>query len=170
MAEVEPMKIQGVDVGKRINGGLGERKRAPKRTRLEPCLNKPSPEENQAKIVGFRKEIDSLVKYCKNLVSDNRGELLGCLEKFGDYSTCLTGVIACLMEESDLPLSKLVDEISEKVKDRGGNGGGFSKASVKSSVLMIGQRLCYGVVSADADVLDDEAEYALWCWEVYIFS
>lgn len=165
MAEVEPMKIEGVDVRKRINGGLGERKRASKRTRLEPCLNKPSPEENQAKIVGFRKEIDSLVKYCKNLVSENRGELLGCLEKFGDNSTCSTGVIACLMEESDLPLSKLVDEIFEKVKGRGGNEGGFSKASVKSSVLMIGHRVCYGVVSPDADVLDDEAEYALWCWE-----
>lgn len=77
----------------------------------------------------------------------------------------MNDVIACLMEESDLSLSKLV-YIFEKVKDRNGNGDGFSKPSVKSAVLINGQRLCYGVVSADADVLEDDAECALWYWEV----
>ncbi|GFP95779.1 chromatin assembly factor 1 subunit fas1 [Phtheirospermum japonicum] len=69
------------------------------------------------------------------------------------------------MEESDLPLSKLVDEIFEKVKGRAGMGESVSKASVKSIVLMIGQRLCYGEMNPDVDLLEDEAECALWCWE-----
>lgn len=160
------IKIDGVDEGKLVNGGLGERKNPPKRKRLEPCLyTPPSPEEKQAKIVGFRNEIDSLVKYCKNFVSEKRGGLLEVFEKVGSSSASANGVIACLMEEGDLPLSKLVHEIFEKVKDRTGNGDGFTKASVKSAVLIIGQRMCYGVVSADADVLEDEAECALWCWE-----
>lgn len=72
MAEVKPTSIDGLDVGKPINDGLGERKRPPKRKRLEACTYSLSPEEKQAKIVGFRNEIDSLVQYCKNLVSENR--------------------------------------------------------------------------------------------------
>ncbi|KAH6757519.1 hypothetical protein C2S52_023387 [Perilla frutescens var. hirtella] len=165
MAEVGPMKIDGVDEGKLVNGGVGERKRPPKRKRLESCLYTPSPEEKQAKIVGFRNEIDSLVKYCKKLGSENRTGLLENFGKVENSSASVNGVVPCLMEESDLPLSKLVDEIFEKVNYRTGNGDGFSKASVKSAVLIIGQRMCYGVVSPDADVLEDEAERALWCWE-----
>ncbi|XP_057784473.1 chromatin assembly factor 1 subunit FAS1-like [Salvia miltiorrhiza] len=165
MAEVEPMKVDGVDVGKPVNGSLYERKRPPKRKRLEPCAFSPSPEVKQAKIVGFRNEIDSLVKYCKNLVSENKGVLLESLEKFENSSASVNSVIACLMEESDLPLSKLVDEVFEKVRDRKGNCTALSKASVKNAVLIMGQRLCYGVVGADADVLEDEAERALWYWE-----
>ncbi|KAK4385779.1 Chromatin assembly factor 1 subunit FSM [Sesamum angolense] len=76
-------------------------------------------------------------------------------------------MIACLMEESDVPLFKLVDETFEKVKGRTGNDESVTKASAKSTVLMTGgQRLCYGVASADADILEDESECALWCWEV----
>ncbi|KAI3470376.1 hypothetical protein Pfo_027039 [Paulownia fortunei] len=165
MTEVEPMKIDDTDEGKPIIDGTGQKKRQLKRKRVEPCLYIPSPEEKHAKIITFRNEINSLVKFCKDLALENRGALLENVEKVGNSSASLNGVIACLMEESDLPLSKLVDEIFEKVKGRVGNGDGFPKASVKSTVLIIGQRLCYGVTSADADVLEDEAECALWCWE-----
>lgn len=150
MAEAKPMNVDGGDEGKR----------PPKRKRLEACTFSLSPEEKRAKIAGFRDEIDNLVKLCR---SGNRGVSL---EKFESSAADVNGVVACLMEESDLPLSKLVDDVFEKVKGINGIGGGFSKASVKSAVLLNGQRLCYGVVSADADVLEDDAESALWYWEV----
>ncbi|XP_042012775.1 chromatin assembly factor 1 subunit FAS1-like isoform X2 [Salvia splendens] len=150
---------------KAINGGLDGTNRPRKRKRSEPCAFSPSPEENRKRIAGFRSEIDSLVKYCKSLVWENRGVLLENLGKSRNSSAYVNGVIACVMEESDLPLSKLVDEIFEKLRDREGNGGGLSKAGVMSAVLMIGQRSFYGVLGADADVLEDEAECALWCWE-----
>ncbi|GFP90080.1 chromatin assembly factor 1 subunit fas1 [Phtheirospermum japonicum] len=162
MAEAEPMKIDGADERKTIIDEVGQKKKQLKRKRLEPCLFSPSPEEKHAKIVTFRNEIGSLVKFCKGLGLESRGALLENVEKVGNS---LNAVIACLMEESDLSLSKLVDEIFEKVKGRNGISESVSKASVKSTVLIIGQRLCYGVISPDADVLEDEDECALWCWE-----
>ncbi|KAL8051925.1 hypothetical protein ABFX02_06G179500 [Erythranthe guttata] len=166
MAEVEPMIIDGGDGRKPMADGPGQKKRQLKRKRVEPCLSStPSPEEKTAKITDFRSEIDSLVRFCKDLVRENRGVLLENVEGVGVSSGSLNGVIACLMEESDLSLSKIVDEIFEKVRGKFGNSDGVTKASVKSSVLLIGQRLCYGVSEADADVLEDEAPCALWCWE-----
>ncbi|RVX23218.1 hypothetical protein CK203_000194 [Vitis vinifera] len=46
---------------------------------------------------------------------------------------------------------ELVSEIYEKVKVRD-NGGGVTLATVKSSAVLVGQRLAYGVPNADADV------------------
>ncbi|KAI8008175.1 Chromatin assembly factor 1 subunit FSM [Camellia lanceoleosa] len=48
-----------------------------------------------------------------------------------------------------------------------GSASGFSTtvASVKSTVLFIGQRSLYGVPNTDADILEDETESCLWCWE-----
>ncbi|KAL0452245.1 UNVERIFIED_CONTAM: Chromatin assembly factor 1 subunit FAS1 [Sesamum latifolium] len=154
MGEVEPMNIDGAD----------QKKKPLKRKRVEPCLYTLSSEEKQAKIKAFRDEINSLVRFCKDVLLESRGALLDSVEKVGNSSS-LNSVIACLMEESVLPLSKLVDEIFEKVKGRTGDVDGVSKASVKSAVLIIGQRLCYGVTTADADILEDDAECALWCWE-----
>jgi hypothetical protein len=71
-------------------------------------------------------------------------------------------LVGFLLEESSLGLTKLVEEIYEKLK----GAEGVSEASVRSSVLLIGQRMMYGKSSPDADVLDDESESALWCWEV----
>ncbi|KAL0340828.1 UNVERIFIED_CONTAM: Chromatin assembly factor 1 subunit FAS1 [Sesamum radiatum] len=156
MGEVEPMIIDGAD----------QKKKTLKRKRVEPCLYTPSSEEKQAKIKAFSDEINSLVRFCKDLLLESRGALLDSVEKAGNSSSSLNSVIACLMEESVLPLSKLVDEIFEKVKGRTGDVDGVSKASVKSAVLIIGQRLCYGVTTVDADILEDDAECALWCWEV----
>ncbi|PIN20400.1 Chromatin assembly factor-I [Handroanthus impetiginosus] len=164
MAEAEPMKIDGADERQPIIDGPSQKKKPQKRKRVEPCLYTPSQEEKHAKITAFRNEINSLIKFCKDLVLENRRALLENADEI-DISSSLHSVIACLMEESDLPLSKLVDEIFEKVKGRIGNVDGVSKASVKSTVLIIGQRACYGVSNADADVLEDEAVCALWCWE-----
>lgn len=165
MMDVEPMVTDGADERKPLIGG-GMPKKPLKRKRLEPWLSAPCAEEKLAKISEFRNEVNSLVKYCKDLASENKRGWLEIMEKVGNSSPSSKGMIACLMEESDLPLSKLVDEIFEKVKGRTGNGDCISKASVKSTILIIGKRSCYGVKSADADVLEDEDECSLWCWEV----
>lgn len=166
MAEVEPMKIDAADEVKPKSDGSDQKKRPQKRKRLEPCLYTVSPAEKQAKIDSFRNEINSLVKFSKDLASIGRGAFQENVEKVGLSPATLNCTIACLMEESDLPLSILVDNIFENVKSRMGNCENITRASVKSSVLMIGQRLCYGVASADADILEDDADSALWCWEV----
>lgn len=67
------------------------------------------------------------------------------------------------MEEISLPLSKLVDEIFAKLKEKMESA---TMASVKSAVVSVGQRVSYGVPNADADVLEDDTESCLWCWEV----
>ncbi|GER43208.1 chromatin assembly factor 1 [Striga asiatica] len=162
MAEIEPMQIDGAEHIKPATDGPGQKKKQLKRKRVQPCLLPQSPEEKHAKIIAFRSEINRLVELCKVLVFENRWELLENVEK---VRKSMNSVIACLMEESDLPLSRLVDEIFERVNGVSGVSDGVSKASVKSSVLIIGQRLCYGVISADADVLEDDSESALWCWE-----
>lgn len=71
-------------------------------------------------------------------------------------------MIAYLLEERSLSFSKLVEEIYDKLKGR----EGITLASVRSTVLFVGQRVMYGISSADADVLEDESESCLWCWEV----
>ncbi|KAL3653980.1 hypothetical protein CASFOL_003661 [Castilleja foliolosa] len=165
MAEVEQMRIDGADEMRPKIEGSDQKKKTLKRKRLEPCSYAGRPEEKQSKINTHRSEINSLVKFFKDLVSGNKEELLENTGNVRNSSVSLNRVIACLMEGSDLPLSKLVDKIFEKVKGRAGNGESVTKANVKSTVLMIGQRLCYGEMSPDADILEDEVEFALWCWE-----
>ncbi|RRT79052.1 hypothetical protein B296_00017512 [Ensete ventricosum] len=71
-------------------------------------------------------------------------------------------LVAYLLEESQLPFSKLVGEIYGALKGK----NGITLASVRGTVLFVGQRIMYGISSADADVLEDESECSLWCWEV----
>ncbi|KAL5199614.1 hypothetical protein ABZP36_020817 [Zizania latifolia] len=80
--------------------------------------------------------------------------------KAGNLSN--NAVVGCLLGESDLGLSKLVEEIYDKLKGT----EGVSVSSVRSSVLLIGQRMMYRQSSLDADVWEDESDAALWCWEV----
>ncbi|KAH7685087.1 Chromatin assembly factor 1 subunit A protein [Dioscorea alata] len=70
-------------------------------------------------------------------------------------------MIACLLEESNLSFSKLVEEIYEKLKGR----EGITLASVKTSILYVGQRMIYGISKNEADVLEDTSDSCLWCWE-----
>ncbi|KAF8402385.1 hypothetical protein HHK36_013340 [Tetracentron sinense] len=111
-------------------------------------------EEIESRIEGLRRELDGLFRYFKD-VSLPKVHLEGI-----DCSSS-NSVIACMLEESNLPFSKLVGEIYEKLKTR----DGITLASVRSAVLFVGQRSMYGIANADADVLEDDTESCLWCWE-----
>lgn len=116
-------------------------------------------EEKEAKIDFFRKELDGLFGYYNEMMGQR-----GCL----DLKQCgndVKSVIGALMEESGLPLSKLVEEVFQKVKNGNDVFGDVTLATVKKIVLLVGQREMYGVPNADADVLEDESESCLWCWE-----
>ncbi|CAK8542543.1 unnamed protein product [Lathyrus sativus] len=123
-----------------------------------------SPEEKQAQIETLEKELEGLFGYYR--------EVLG--KKVAvDLNQCggsRNAVVAALMEESELPLSKLVDEIHGRLNSEVANGGvvlaeSFNSALVKSSLLCVGQRMIYGVPNADADILEDHSDSCLWCWE-----
>uniref|UniRef100_I1NU90 Chromatin assembly factor 1 subunit FSM n=1 Tax=Oryza glaberrima TaxID=4538 RepID=I1NU90_ORYGL len=110
--------------------------------------------DKDALVSGCCQELEGLLEYYRE-VAGHRMQF-----EVGNLST--NAAIGCLLEESSLGLSKLVDEIYEKLKGM----EGVSATSVRSSVLLIGQRMMYGQSSPDADVLEDESETALWCWEV----
>ncbi|XP_008790577.2 chromatin assembly factor 1 subunit FSM-like [Phoenix dactylifera] len=99
-------------------------------------------------------ELDDLFEYYKE-VSGHRLNL--------EEGTCSSNnsMISCLLEESKLPFSKLVEEIYDKLRAR----EGVTLASVRGAVLFVGQRVMYGVPNLDADVLEDESQSCLWCWE-----
>ncbi|KAF8664866.1 hypothetical protein HU200_054176 [Digitaria exilis] len=110
--------------------------------------------DKDALVAGCRQELEGLFQYYRE-VSDRKMQFDG-----GNLSG--NALVGCLLEESSLGLTKLVDEIYEKMKGL----EGVSTASVRSSVLLVGQRMMYGNSSPDADVLEDESESALWCWEI----
>ncbi|GAU32452.1 hypothetical protein TSUD_158500 [Trifolium subterraneum] len=129
-----------------------------------PLQNLRSPEEKLAQIETLEKELEGLFRYYRVVMSQKVAvDLKQC---GGSRNT----VVAALMEESELPLSKLVDEIHGKLNSEVTNGGivlaeGVNSALVKSSVLIVGQRMMYGVPNADADILEDHSDSCLWCWE-----
>lgn len=106
-----------------------------------------------------RQEIDDLFEYYKE-VSGHRLNLEECM------CSSNNSMIACLLEESVLPFSKLVEEIYDKLGAR----DGVTLAMVRGAVLFVGQRVMYGVPNLDADVLEDESRSCLWCWEVNILG
>lgn len=111
--------------------------------------------DKETTIAEYRRELDDLFELYK--------EFSGCNLKLEDGTYCSNNsLIACLLEESTLPYSKLVEELYEKLKAR----EGFTLASLRSAVLSVGQRLMYGITNANADVLEDESVSCLWCWEV----
>ncbi|CAM8927985.1 unnamed protein product [Rhodiola kirilowii] len=116
-----------------------------------------SAEEREAAVKGLEEEMEGLFRYYK--------EVLGTKVEGMELDECgtSTGMIACLLEESELPLSKLVECVFERLKGR--EGVSVTKASVKSSVVLLGQRIAYGVLNENADVLEDESASCLWCWE-----
>lgn len=139
------------------NKSLKKRKRASSSSLVQTLTT----EDRAARVNALRVEMEGLFKYYKE-VSDDKINL--------DLSECgsSNSAIAYLLEETTLSLSKLVDHIYEKMRAReSGSASGFSTtvASVKSTVLFIGQRSLYGVPNADADILEDETESCLWCWE-----
>ncbi|KAM2895746.1 hypothetical protein FF1_010803 [Malus domestica] len=128
-----------------------------KRASLDPeCLGV---EAKWAKIESFRKQLDGLFGYYKEVM----GQKLDLDPK--QCGNNVNSVIGALIEESSLPLSKLVEEVFDKVKNCNEVLGNVTLAHVKSIVLFVGQRVMYGVPNVDADVLEDESESCLWCWE-----
>ncbi|CAJ2645587.1 unnamed protein product [Trifolium pratense] len=123
-----------------------------------------SPEEKQAHIETLEQELEGLFRYYRVVMSQ---KVVVDLKQCGGSRNA---VVAALMEESELPLSKLVDEIHGKLNSEVANGGivlaeAVNSALVKSSVLIVGQRMMYGVPNADADILEDHSDSCLWCWE-----
>ncbi|KAI4304179.1 hypothetical protein MLD38_039728 [Melastoma candidum] len=118
------------------------------------------PEEVRARASALREEMEGLLKYFREVMAEGSG--LGS----GDGATSQKGAIACFMEESDLPLSKLVEVIHARLKEGNGMGkGDVPVAAVKGVVVAVGQRVAYGIPNPDADVLEDESPSCLWCWE-----
>ncbi|KAJ0640840.1 putative chromatin assembly factor 1 subunit A [Helianthus annuus] len=130
-------------------------KKSTKRKRVEMVM---SLEERMSRIGVLREEIEGLMKYYNEGFGGNRLIDVGTVKE-GCSSNMM---IACLLEESRLPLSKLVESIFGLVKEK---DGAVTEAAVKSSVILIGQRCCYGVQNVNADVLEDESASCLWCWE-----
>ncbi|GMI78848.1 FASCIATA 1, NUCLEOSOME/CHROMATIN ASSEMBLY FACTOR GROUP B, FUGU 2 [Hibiscus trionum] len=138
--------------------GHGQPKETKKRKRTSLVSETLTDEQREAKIKGLKQEIEGLFRYYKEVLEQKLGFVIGLLE-----SGCsLNSLVAVLIEESDLPLLTLVEAIHEKVKDRMGN---VSVAAVKSAVLFVGQRVKYGLGNEDADVLEDNSQSSLWCWE-----
>lgn len=110
-------------------------------------------------IQNLRNELDGLYLYFNEVMEQNKNmglNIEGCCSS-------VDSMMACLLEGSNLPLSKLVDEIFLKVKERYCNVG---IASVRSFVLLNAQRSLYGVSVKDVDVFEDDSRDCLWCWEV----
>eukprot|EP01018_Ginkgo_biloba_P022362 Gb_14629 [translate_table: standard] len=124
------------------------------------------PESKAAHIQQFQQEIAALYKYFNEGFENKRME--DSSEIADMRSAPINVIIARLLDESRLPYSKLVQQIHEELKNHAGQNGGedATLAFVRSSVLLIGQRPFYGISNADADVLEDESESCLWCWEV----
>ncbi|RDX91984.1 Chromatin assembly factor 1 subunit FAS1, partial [Mucuna pruriens] len=126
--------------------------------------NLKSAEEKQAHIETLEKELDALFRYYREAMAQKV-----CVE-LSQCGGSRNVVVAALMEESDRPLSRLVDEIHERLNGEVASGAivlaePVTYATVKSSVLSVGQRMMYGLPNADADILEDHAESCLWCWE-----
>ncbi|BAT83816.1 hypothetical protein VIGAN_04104200 [Vigna angularis var. angularis] len=114
----------------------------------------------------LEKELDALFRNYKKAMAE---------KVYVELSQCggsRNAVIAVLLEESDLPLSKLVEEIHDRLNEKVGSGAivlaepePVTYATVKTIVLLEGHRVTYGLPNADANVSEDYTESCLWCWE-----
>uniref|UniRef100_J3MJY3 Chromatin assembly factor 1 subunit p150 C-terminal domain-containing protein n=1 Tax=Oryza brachyantha TaxID=4533 RepID=J3MJY3_ORYBR len=112
--------------------------------------------DEEASSAGFQGEIGALFDYYKEVSGYQlKPEEIGC--------TTNDSIIACLLEESNLPYAKLVDEIYRRMELR----DGVTKSLVRSSVDHIGERMSYGISDIHDQVLVDESKSKLWCWECF---
>ncbi|XP_042520230.1 chromatin assembly factor 1 subunit FAS1 [Macadamia integrifolia] len=131
-------------------------KKSLKRKRLS-ALEYVSQDDRESRIHELQQELNSLFQYFREI----SGQKVCFFNESSGGGCSSISMIACFLEESHLPFSILVDEIYEKLKIR----EGITLAYVRSTVLSVGQRLMYGIANADADVLEDNSETCLWCWE-----
>ncbi|CAK7325984.1 unnamed protein product [Dovyalis caffra] len=165
MAEMVKMATDGEDELK-LNG-QDQSKKSLKRKRatvtpaqLGQLLNMTG-EEKEARIEELKGEMEGLFGYYRETVNQKMGFGFG-VNLSGNECNNVNGIVGLLMEESDMSLTKLVEEIYEKLVRKSGN---LTVAVVKGAVLFVGQRIMYGVPNVDADVLEDETQACLWCWE-----
>lgn len=133
----------------------GETDKCSKRKRTS-WVDSLSKQDRDSYIQKLRNELDGLYLYFNEVMEQDKN--MG----FNIQGCSIDSMMACLLEGSNLPLSKLVDEIFEKVKERDCSVG---IASVRSFVLLNAQRSLYGLSVEDVDVLEDDSRDCLWCWE-----
>nr|BAU36825.1 chromatin assembly factor-1 (CAF-1) p150 subunit [Rorippa aquatica] len=143
--------MEKVENRKTMNG-----QEKPKKRKRDDNL---SSEEKEIQISSLNQEMKGLFEYFREVMNQNKKSDL--ISGFSDCSS-LNSMVALLMEEMILPLSKLVDEIYTKLKEKIET---VTMVAVKSAVVSVGQRVSYGLINADADVLEDDTESCLWCWE-----
>lgn len=151
-------KKKEMDVENRKMIGAKKRKREPAAAAIENL----TPEEKDAQIQSLKLEMESLFVYFRQTIGQTQTPDLFSSDS-SSSSSSVNSMVALLMEETSLPLSKLVDEIFSKLREKIES---VTMASVKTAVVSVGQRVSYGVPNADADVLEDDDESCLWCWEV----
>ncbi|KAJ6317893.1 hypothetical protein OIU76_013441 [Salix suchowensis] len=165
MAEEVKMAIDGEDESK--PSGQDQPKKTLKRKRAtstptqQQHLVHLTGEQKEVQIEELKKEMEGLFGYYKETMNQKMGFGFG-VDLGGSECINVNGMVGLLMEESDMPFSKLAEEIYGKLVKKSGN---LSVAAVKSAVLFVGQRITYGVPNVDADVLEDETQTCLWCWE-----
>ncbi|KAG5240057.1 chromatin assembly factor [Salix suchowensis] len=165
MAEEVKMAIDGEDESK--PSGQDQPKKTLKRKRAtstptqQQHLVHLTGEQKEVQIEELKKEMEGLFGYYKETMNQKMGFGFG-IDLGGSECINVNGMVGLLMEESDMPFSKLAEEIYGKLVKKSGN---LSVAAVKSAVLFVGQRITYGVPNVDADVLEDETQTCLWCWE-----
>ena len=142
-----------------------KRKRATSTPTQQQHLVHLTGEQKEVQIGELKKEMEGLFGYYKETMNQKMGFGFG-VDLGGSECINVNGMVGLLMEESDMPFSKLAEEIYGKLVKKSGN---LSVAAVKSAVLFVGQRITYGVPDVDADVLEDETQTCLWCWEVFLF-
>ncbi|KAK8639219.1 hypothetical protein V6N13_137610 [Hibiscus sabdariffa] len=134
-----------------------------KRKRSSLVSETLSGEQRESRIKELNQEMEGLFGCYREMMERKSGFGMGHDIGSVDSGCALNSVVAVLMEESDLPLAKLVDAIHEKVKDRMRK---VSLAAVKNYVLLVGRRVKYGLNNEEADILEDDSHSSLWCWEI----
>ncbi|XP_021911130.1 chromatin assembly factor 1 subunit FAS1-like, partial [Carica papaya] len=148
----ETVMLRDVDGSK--TDGRDQAKKAPKRKRETSALISVTSDQKESQIKALNEEVQGLFRFYREMLD----------EKPVLESVSSTSRILALMEEKSLPFEKLVEEIHGKVKEKE-EMENVTMAMVRSAVLSSGRRVMYGVPNADADILNDDTESCLWCWE-----
>ncbi|KAG6760030.1 hypothetical protein POTOM_036529 [Populus tomentosa] len=161
MAEVLRMAIDGEDESK-PNGQdqpkkTLKRKRATLTPKQQQQLLNIMGEQKGAKIEELKREMKGLFGYYKETTSQKMGFGFG-VDLSGNECSNVNSMVGLLMEESGMSFTKLVEEIYKKLVKMSGN---LTVAVVKNAVLLVGQRVMYGVPNVDADNLEDETHSRL---------
>ncbi|KAI5084152.1 hypothetical protein GOP47_0000321 [Adiantum capillus-veneris] len=118
-------------------------------------------ESRSVLIKEFKSEVASLIRFYHE---DGKIDLTTAgVQNYGRR-----GEIAFLLEESGLPFSSLIANLLLQLKPTDDSQGrsDLTPALLRSLVLSIGERISFGTPNPDADVLEDDSEACLWCWEV----